>query len=214
MLSFEKSFIAELPLVKEGGSCNNCFVIGVDEVGRGCLAGPVVAAAVAINPNFDFTNKVIPKIDDSKKLSALQRQKAESFIKQHFVYAVAMVSSQKIDEINILNASLKAMEDACNELNFKENQVLKTFVDGNILPNLKPFFNPVSVIKGDSKSFAIACASIIAKEFRDNFMKNLALSLPYYDFENNKGYGTKKHKQAILQHGYSSYHRKSFKVTF
>ncbi len=218
MLEFEKSLLTETKdLLNARGSfsnnnANKNIVIGVDEVGRGCIAGPVVATAFAIDLNFNFKDKKLPIIRDSKTLSALQRAKAKDFIEKHFITKTVSICNNEIDKINILNASLKAMELACKELDINKEDIALTLVDGNKLPSLPSYFNPKAVIKGDSKSFAIACASIIAKEHRDNFMKNLAKDYNYYGFERNKGYGTKEHKDAILKHGLSPYHRFSFKL--
>lgn len=177
---------------------------GLDEVGRGCLAGPVVAAAVIL-PN-DFRH---PLLDDSKKMSEANRLiLAKEIEASAIAYHVAEVSHTKIDQINILNASFLAMHRALNALTTKPEFLL---VDGN---RFKPYQNiPFEcIIKGDGKYAAIAAASILAKVYRDQLMTDLAKSFPQYGWESNVGYPTKKHRAAILKHGSTPHHRMSFKL--
>ncbi len=177
------------------------FIAGVDEVGRGPLAGPVVAAAVILPTNYR-----IPMVDDSKKLSEKQREELYSAIIKipDIDYAIVEINAQKVDEINILQATHLAMITAVNKL----NKVDFVLVDG--LP-VKGFDYPSkSVIKGDSKSASIAAASILAKVHRDNLMKKYAEQYPEYGFERHKGYGTAKHLEALNEFGITEIHRKSF----
>ncbi|MDI3527853.1 MAG: ribonuclease [Tenuifilum sp.] len=178
---------------------------GCDEAGRGCLAGPVFAAAVIL-PN-DFNE---PLINDSKLLTHKQREKLREVIEHYAVdWAVAMVSNQEIDEINILNASILAMHRAIESLKKKRPQHL--LIDGN---RFKPYSDipHTCIVKGDSKFLPIAAASILAKTHRDEFMTRISKEYPYYQWEVNKGYPTKKHREGIAKNGISPYHRKSFKL--
>ena len=180
------------------------FECGTDEAGRGCLSGPVTAAAVILNKNFK--SKLIT---DSKKLSINQREEAKKIIlKNCIAYAIFSVSNQKIDEINILNASILAMQKSINKLNHKVDFII---VDGN---KFKPVNNIEfkTIIKGDQKYLNIAAASILAKTYRDNYMKKIHKEYPEYNWGKNKGYPTKEHKLAIKKYGITKYHRKSFKL--
>jgi len=180
------------------------FECGTDEAGRGCLSGPVTAAAVILNKNFK--SKLIT---DSKKLSINQREKAKQIIlKNCIAYAIFSVSNQKIDEINILNASILAMQKSINKLNHKVDFII---VDGN---KFKPINNIEfkTIIKGDQKYLNIAAASILAKTYRDNYMEKIHKEYPEYNWGKNKGYPTKEHKLAIKKYGITKYHRKSFKL--
>ena len=180
------------------------FECGTDEAGRGCLSGPVTAAAVILNKNFK--SKLIT---DSKKLSINQREEAKKIIlKNCIAYAIFSVSNQKIDEINILNASILAMQKSINKLNHKVDFII---VDGN---KFKPVNNIEfkTIIKGDQKYLNIAAASILAKTYRDNYMKKIHKEYPEYNWKKNKGYPTKEHKVAIKKYGITKYHRKSFKL--
>ena len=180
------------------------FECGTDEAGRGCLSGPVTAAAVILNKNFK--SKLIT---DSKKLSINQREKAKQIIlKNCIAYAIFSVSNQKIDEINILNASILAMQKSINKLNHKVDFII---VDGN---KFKPVNNIEfkTIIKGDQKYLNIAAASILAKTYRDNYMEKIHKEYPEYNWGKNKGYPTKEHKLAIKKYGITKYHRKSFKL--
>ncbi|MBQ2845324.1 MAG: ribonuclease HII [Alphaproteobacteria bacterium] len=177
------------------------LVAGVDEAGRGPLCGPVVAAAV-IFTNRDVEIPVV--IRDSKQMTAKQRAQAYDWIVQNTVWGVAECTPSEIDELNILWASMLAMERAVDKLGLKPQYCL---IDGNILPkNLvgKP------VVKGDAKSLSIAAASIIAKETRDSIMRDLAQQFPQYDWDKNAGYPTKSHLQAIEKYGINQHYRKSF----
>ena len=175
-------------------------IIGVDEVGRGPLAGPVISAAIILN------KEMIPEgINDSKKLSKKKREFInEELISQHS-FAIGIASVEEIDKINILQASLLAMKRAVLNLNIKPQTIL---VDGNKLPDLE--YNMYPIIKGDSKSISIAAASIIAKVYRDKLMQDLSLQYPGYYWEKNSGYGTKQHLLALNNLGVTPIHRKSF----
>lgn len=177
---------------------------GCDEAGRGCLAGPVVAAAVILPAGWK--NK---ELNDSKKLTEKKRDKLRKIIEREaLTYAVSFVDHQEIDKINILNASFKAMHLAISQLKVTPQHLL---IDGNR-------FNPYQgiqhtcVIKGDSKYLSIAAASILAKTYRDEYMLKLHANYPTYDWNSNKGYPTKKHRNAIEIYGMTPYHRQSFKV--
>ena len=180
------------------------FECGTDEAGRGSLAGPVTAAAVILNKNFK--SKLIT---DSKKLSLNQRKEAKRLILENCIaYAIFSVRNKKIDEINILNASILAMQKSINKLNHKVDFII---VDGN---RFKPINNIEfkTIIKGDQKYLNIAAASILAKTYRDNYMKKIHKEYPEYNWKKNKGYPTKEHKLAIKKYGITKYHRKSFKL--
>ena len=175
-------------------------IIGVDEVGRGPLAGPVISAAIVLNKE-----KIPEGINDSKKLSKKKREVInEELISQHS-FAIGIASVEEIDKINILQASLLAMKRAVLNLNIKPQTIL---VDGNKLPDLE--YNMYPIIKGDSKSMSIAAASIIAKVYRDKLMQDLSLQYPGYYWEKNSGYGTKQHLLALDNLGVTPIHRKSF----
>ena len=175
-------------------------IIGVDEVGRGPLAGPVISAAIILNKE-----KIPEGINDSKKLSKKKREVInEELISQHS-FAIGIASVEEIDKINILQASLLAMKRAVLNLNIKPQTIL---VDGNKLPDLE--YNMYPIIKGDSKSISIAAASIIAKVYRDKLMQDLSLQYPGYYWEKNSGYGTKQHLLALDNLGVTPIHRKSF----
>lgn len=177
---------------------------GCDEAGRGCLAGPVVAAAVVLPT--DFSNELL---NDSKKLSDKQRYLLRPIVeKQALAYAVGIVSNEEIDEINILNASFLAMHRALDELKVDFDEIL---VDGNRF-NAYPNKKHHCIIKGDGKYLSIAAASILAKTYRDDIMKMLHEDYPNYDWHKNMGYPTKKHREAIREHGISEHHRKSFRL--
>lgn len=182
----------------------NLIEAGCDEAGRGCLAGPVVAAAVILPKKFK--NNLL---NDSKQLSDKQRFELREIIQKEAVsWAVSFVNNQEIDEINILQASFTAMHRAVETLEVKPEHLL---IDGN---RFRPFPNiPHScIIKGDGKYLAIAAASILAKTYRDDFMAKIHQQHPDYDWKNNKGYPTKKHRAAIKANGTVEYHRLSFNL--
>ncbi|MGH1376849.1 MAG: ribonuclease HII [Alphaproteobacteria bacterium] len=178
-------------------------VCGLDEVGRGPLAGPVVAACVVI-PKGKRTLDFIADIQDSKKLSLKKREHLYQKITEHFPYAISEISPKEIDEINILQASLQAMKTAFNEI----QDIDHALVDGNKAPDLS--CPTTTVIKGDAKSKTIAAASIIAKVHRDRVMQNLANRHPHYGWANNSGYPTKQHREALIEYGITEHHRKTF----
>ncbi len=175
------------------------LVAGIDEVGRGPLAGPIVAAAVIAN-----RSNVIGGINDSKKLSPSKRQSLYEQICKFYKYSIAIIPEQRIDEVNILNATYEAMNIAYSKLPTNVDVVL---VDGNMKFDNTKY---ISIIKGDTISHSIAAASIIAKVTRDNIMQNLHLEYPVYNWLSNVGYGSKAHIEAIKSHGLCKYHRKSF----
>ncbi len=179
----------------------NNLICGVDEAGRGPLAGPVCAAAVILPPGL-----IIEGVNDSKKLSAKKREKLyDEICKKSVDYSIAYATVEEIDNINILNATHLAMERAVNGLKNSPDIVL---VDGNSLPKWK--YNSEAIIKGDSLSHSIACASILAKVTRDRLMIEESKKYGQYFFEKHKGYGTKLHIDKILEHGPCEIHRKSF----
>ncbi|HJD60028.1 MAG TPA: ribonuclease HII [Rickettsia endosymbiont of Omalisus fontisbellaquei] len=190
----------EVDLLQFEKKYHNYIVAGIDEAGRGPLAGPVVASAVII----DNAN-IIPGIKDSKKLSKKKRELLYEQITSNYVWSTAIISHTEIDEINILEATKKACAIAAANLTVKPEIVL---VDGNMRFNDKRF---VSIINGDNLSLSIAAASIIAKVTRDRLMLDLSTEFPQYLWHKNSGYGTKEHIEAINKHGLSPYHRKSFK---
>ena len=176
---------------------------GVDEAGRGCLAGPVFAAAVILPE--DFQNELL---NDSKQLTEKQRYELRPIIEaQAIAYAVGIVFPDEIDRINILNASFLAMTRAVESLIVKPEHLL---IDGNRFKSklLIPF---TTIVKGDGKMMSIAAASILAKTYRDDYMNKIAEEYPQYDWLENKGYPTAKHRDAIAQHGITPYHRLTFK---
>ncbi|WP_276359448.1 ribonuclease HII [Daejeonella sp. H1SJ63] len=178
---------------------------GCDEAGRGCLAGPVFAAAVILPQDFSH-----PVLNDSKKLKEKERFELRDLIeKQALSFAVGVIDHQEIDRINILNASFRAMHLALDQLNIRPGLIL---VDGN---RFKPYSNlpHQCIIKGDGKFYSIAAASILAKTYRDEYMLKIASEYPQYEWEINKGYPTIKHRNAVIAHGLSPYHRKSFRIS-
>lgn len=178
--------------------------IGCDEAGRGCLAGPVVAAAVILPKKF-----FISELNDSKKLSEKKRLEIETLIKSNAIaYSIGIVSAKEIDKINILNASFLAMHRALDKINKKFKLIL---VDGPYFNEYKNFTHHC-IVRGDSKIDSIAAASILAKNSRDRIMIDLSLKHNKYDWQNNKGYPTLKHRDAIKKFGVCYQHRKSFKL--
>lgn len=184
------------------------LICGLDEVGRGPLAGPVVAACVYIPPekrNLRF----ISGLQDSKTLTRPKLEYLEAFIFEHCSWSVATCSPEEIDSLNILQASLCAMERAFEALQVECKAEFSALVDGHIRPKKLPCPS-YTLIKGDSLSCSIAAASIIAKLYRDRLMENLAKTHPHYGWETNVGYPTPQHKKAILTHGITLHHRRSF----
>lgn len=177
---------------------------GCDEAGRGCLAGSVYAAAVILPP--DYQNELL---NDSKKLTAKKRYALREEIERDAIaWAVGIVTPEEIDKINILNASFLAMHRALDQLKVRPGAVI---VDGN---RFKPYQDlpSTTIVKGDGKYLSIAAASILAKTYRDDYMLSLAEEYPQYDWQSNMGYPTKKHRQAIREHGITPYHRKSYNL--
>lgn len=177
---------------------------GCDEAGRGCLAGSVYAAAVILPKDYDN-----PFLNDSKKLTEKRRKVLrDQIVRDAVAWAVGVVTPEEIDKINILNASFLAMHRALDQLTIRPEAVI---VDGNR-------FNPyhdlpyTTIVKGDGKYQSIAAASILAKTFRDEYMDSLANEYPYYDWQKNKGYPTKAHREGIRDHGPSPYHRMSYNL--
>ena len=177
---------------------------GCDEAGRGCLAGSVYAVAVILPP--DYQNELL---NDSKKLTAKKRYALREEIERDAIaWAVGIVTPEEIDKINILNASFLAMHRALDQLKVRPEAVI---VDGN---RFKPYQDlpSTTIVKGDGKFLSIAAASILAKTYRDDYMLSLAEEYPQYDWQSNMGYPTKKHRQAIREHGITPYHRKSYNL--
>ena len=177
---------------------------GCDEAGRGCLAGSVYAAAVILPVGYQNE-----QLNDSKKLTDHQRKALRTIIERDAVaWAVGIVTAQEIDEINILNASILAMHRALDQLTVRPEAVI---IDGN---RFKPYgeLPYTTIVKGDGKYLSIAAASILAKTYRDDYMDQLAEEYPQYDWQKNKGYPTKKHRQAIKEYGITPYHRKSYNL--
>ena len=187
---------------------------GCDEAGRGCLAGSVYAAAVILPDGYEN-----PLLNDSKQLTERRRYELREMIERDAVaWAVGIVTPQEIDKINILNASILAMHRALDQLKVRPEAII---VDGN---RFKPYREPrthnrepltiphPTIVKGDGKYMAIAAASILAKTYRDDYMNQLAEEYPQYDWKKNKGYPTKKHREAIRQYGTTPYHRMSYNL--
>jgi ribonuclease HII len=178
---------------------------GCDEAGRGCLAGPVFAAAVILPDGFDH-----PLLNDSKQLTEEIRYQLREEIEQTAIaFAVASVDNNEIDEINILNASFLAMHRAIEQLLIIPEFLI---IDGNRFNKYKKIPHQC-IVEGDAKYFSIAAASILAKTYRDDFMKQIALEHPEYDWHSNKGYPTIKHREVVLKKGFTPYHRRTFRVT-
>jgi ribonuclease HII len=182
----------------------NRLEAGCDEAGRGCLAGPVVAAAVILPQDFSH-----PELTDSKLLTDKQRYKLRPIIEKNAIaWAVSFVDNREIDELNILNASFTAMHRAVLNLSEKPDFLL---IDGNRFNPLKGYAH-TCIIKGDSKFLSIAAASILAKTYRDDYMDTLHNEFPQYGWDSNKGYPTKIHRKAIAQHGTTRFHRSTFNL--
>jgi len=182
----------------------NCQEAGTDEAGRGCLAGPVVAAAVILPVNFSHE-----LLNDSKKLTEKQRQFLRPIIeKEALAWGVAYVWQEEIDEINILQASILAMHKSIDKLSKIPAHII---VDGNKFNSYKKIPHE-TIIKGDGKYLSIAAASVLAKTYRDDYMEKIHLDFPNYAWDKNKGYPTKVHRQGIREHGITKHHRKTFRL--
>ncbi len=197
----EMAAAPDFQLEKKYTLAGHKVVVGVDEAGRGCIAGPVTAGAVMFK-TVDFP----ADLDDSKKLTPLKRVRIYEEIKEKAVISFVHVSVEEIERINILQASLKAMVLAVEKLPVTPDLIL---VDGNRLPTNLPC-KGLAVVKGDQKSLSIAAASVVAKVNRDNLMNQLAKEEPHYKWRTNKGYGTREHMEALERHGPSKHHRQSF----
>lgn len=183
---------------------SNIIEAGCDEAGRGCLAGPVFAAAVVLPPNFKCEG-----LNDSKKLTAKKRNELRLIIEREAIsFHVGICSPKEIDELNILWASVAAMHKALSGLLVTPDHIL---VDGN---RFRPFHDipHTCVVGGDAKFLSIAAASILAKTYRDDYMTKIHQDYPHYEWDKNKGYPTKAHRNAIAEHGVTVYHRKSFSL--
>ena len=204
MIGFSKSenmfpnFKIEQDLISNGCST----IAGVDEVGRGPLAGPVTAAAVILDPL-----NIPENLNDSKVLSSKKREKLFDELKSSSIFAIAHVSPKEIDKLNILQASLLAMVNAVSNLKVKPNHIL---IDGNKVPD-RLIGRATAIVKGDRKVLSIAAASIIAKVTRDKLMHELDSKFPVYGWAKNAGYPTKCHMNAIVKYGVTPHHRRSFK---
>lgn len=184
---------------------DNLIEAGCDEAGRGCIAGPVVAAAVILPRGADF-----PEFDDSKKLTEKQREKLRiKVLENAAAYGVGIVSAEEIDEINILNASFLAMHRAIDQLKIRPELLL---IDGNRFNKYNDIKHQC-IVGGDAKYQSIAAASILAKTTRDHIMQELDTQYPLYNWKQNKGYPTIEHKNAVAEHGMSPYHRKTFNMS-
>jgi len=178
--------------------------VGADEAGRGCLAGPVVAAAVILADDFEH-----PLLNDSKQLTQKQREEIRPFIEKNAIsYGVSFVFEDKIDEINILQASLLAMHEAIEKMSIIPQHII---VDGNKFNPYKKIPH-TTIVKGDASYMSIAAASILAKTHRDMYMEKIDVEFPNYCWRKNKGYPTLEHREALIAFGISKYHRKSFKL--
>ena len=183
----------------------NLIEAGCDEAGRGCIAGPVVAASVILPRGMDF-----PEFDDSKKLTEKQREKLRvKVLENAAAYGIGIVSAEEIDEINILNASFLAMHRAIDQLKIRPELLL---IDGNRF-NKYHDIKHQCIVGGDAKYQSIAAASILAKTTRDHIMQDLDNQYPEYNWKQNKGYPTIEHKNAVAEHGMSPYHRKTFNMS-
>lgn len=177
---------------------------GCDEAGRGCLAGSVYAAAVILPKGYDN-----PLLNDSKQLTEKRRYALrDTIVRDAVAWAIGIVTPEEIDKINILNASFLAMHRALDQLMVRPEAII---VDGN---RFTPYHDVpyATIVKGDGKYQAIAAASILAKTFRDDYMNRLAIEYPYYDWQKNKGYPTRAHREGIRLHGITPYHRKSYNL--
>lgn len=202
----QSQFPKQLSLWEETPAYQHCLIAGVDEVGRGCLFGPVVAAAVILPPSAE-ANLLAAGVRDSKQLTSARRLQLAQLIQEVAItYSLGVASVREIDRLNILQASLLAMKRAIFKLGVAPELCL---IDGNQrIPDLP--FPQQTVVKGDRTSLVIAAASIIAKVWRDQLITRLAAKYPFYDLTNNKGYATKKHLLALQKYGCSPQHRLSF----
>lgn len=192
MKKYEYSFLSK----------GNVVIAGVDEAGRGPLAGPVVAAAAILNVDDDFIY-----LNDSKKVTPKRRDILYGDIINRTIYGIGIVSAEEIDEMNILQATYKAMRMAIDKLSKRPEVLLN---DAVIIPGIDESIHQEKIIKGDAKSVSIAAASILAKVTRDRYMEELGEKYPEYGFEKHKGYGTKAHIEAIKKYGITPEHRKTF----
>lgn len=210
MILKQKSKIQSLFDFDEDNKKDFEFVVGTDEAGRGPGAGPVFAAAVCFTEINEELKEALSILNDSKQLSEKHREELFDVIKQNCIYSIQEGSVQEIEKNNILNTSLNCMKLSCEKvIQQLNNSKTITLVDGNKL--IKNYKNKqITVIKGDSKSAAIAAASILAKVTRDRFMLELSKEFPQYDWENNKGYLTAKHVEAIKKFGATKWHRTKF----
>lgn len=178
--------------------------VGTDEAGRGCLSGPVVAAAVILPEGFEHS-----LLNDSKQLSEKKRDELRPFIEEHaLAFSVSFVHQGEVDEINVLQASITGMQRSIAQLNVKPEFII---VDGN---KFKPYLDVPykTIVKGDAKFMSIAAASVLAKTYRDAYMKKIHQEFSMYNWQQNKGYPTKQHRNAIREFGITKYHRKTFKL--
>lgn len=192
MKEYEYSFLSK----------GNVVIAGVDEAGRGPLAGPVVAAAAILNLDDDFIY-----LNDSKKVTPKRRDILYNDIMNRTIYGIGIVSAEEIDEMNILQATYKAMRMAIDKLSKRPEVLLN---DAVIIPGIDESIHQEKIIKGDAKSVSIAAASILAKVTRDRYMEELGEKYPEYGFEKHKGYGTKAHIEVIKKYGITPEHRKTF----
>lgn len=216
LFAFDRSFIDAQPLLPqldEVLSSAERRIVGVDEVGRGCLAGPVVAAAVClpeVEPGSCLEDR-LKRLDDSKVLTAAERLELAEVIRSTSSYAIGQASVEEIDALNILQASLLAMRRALSELGAAPPSVV--LVDGNRgIPGIA--YHQVPVVRGDSLSASIAAAAILAKVHRDALMERLSEQFPAYLWHKNKGYGSQEHRDAIRRLGISPWHRRSFRLNW
>ncbi len=180
------------------------FEAGTDEAGRGCLSGPVVAAAVILP--LDYHNKLL---NDSKQLSEVKRKKLRPIIeKDALAFGVSFINEKEVDQLNVLQASITGMQRAISMMSITPEYII---VDGN---KFKPYKDVPfeTIVKGDAKYLSIAAASVLAKTYRDDFMEKIHKEFPFYNWKNNKGYPTKEHRKAIQEYGITKYHRKTFKL--
>jgi ribonuclease HII len=178
--------------------------VGTDEAGRGCLSGPVVAAAVVLPKGFSHSF-----LNDSKQLSKKEREELKPFIEEHaLAFGVSFVWQDEVDKINVLQASITAMHRSIAQLKITPEFII---VDGNKFKNFKEIPHK-TIVKGDAKYMSIAAASVLAKTYRDEYMKKIHQEFPMYNWAKNKGYPTKEHRNAIREFGISIHHRKTFKL--